>query len=131
MAWTAFGIALRTTDRHCPELPNPRQSPWLQAQRRQAGVAFGARLAFRPVKTAIALGDGDIVDAGLAAHHQPVLVERPLLVAVCAIPLPGRVLPFILESHGDVVVVESPGELQMAPNLDESGQLGLISDDLG
>jgi hypothetical protein len=35
---------------------------------------------------ALGFGDGDVVDPGLAAAHEAVLVELPLLVAVPAFP---------------------------------------------
>src|ERR687887_1457401 len=62
----------------------------------------------------LALLDRDIVDAGFAPAHQPVLVELPLLIAVGAMPLPGIVVPLILEAHRDAVLVERPEILDQA-----------------
>src|SRR3954471_21846025 len=73
-----------------------------------------ARPRGRPVEAALAFLDGDIVDAGLAPPHQAVLVELPLLIAVGAMPLPGLVVPFILEAHGDAVLIERPEILDQA-----------------
>src|SRR5215216_562613 len=75
------------------------------AQARNIGRARPGR---RPVEAPLALLDGEIVDAGLAPPHQAVFVELPLLVAVGAMPLPGIVVPFVLEAHGDAVPIERP-----------------------
>src|SRR3954469_2518922 len=81
------------------------------AQPRDIGRARPRRW---PVEAAFAFLDGDIVDAGLAPPHQAVFVELPLLVAVGTIPLPGIVVPFILEAHGDAVLIERPEILDQA-----------------
>src|SRR5258705_3957393 len=81
------------------------------AQARDVGRA---RPRGRPVEAPFALLDGDIIDAGLAPPHQAVFVELPLLVAVGAMPLPGLVVPFILETHSDAVLVERPEILDQA-----------------
>src|SRR4029079_12222228 len=73
-----------------------------------------ARPRGRPAEAPLAFLDGDIVDAGLAPAHQAVLVELPLLVAVGAMPLPGIVMPFILEAHRDAVLIERPEILDQA-----------------
>ena len=57
---------------------------------------------------ALARSDRSIVDAGPAAAHQPVLGKRPHLVAVCAIPVAGIVVPLVPEADGDAVLPESP-----------------------
>src|SRR5207342_1152218 len=62
----------------------------------------------RPVEQALVLADRHIVDAGDAGAHQPVLVELPVLVAVAALPVAVRALPFIGEAHGDAVVAKAP-----------------------
>jgi hypothetical protein len=54
------------------------------------------------------LVDPDVVDAGLAAGHQPVLVELPQLLAVAAPPLTVTVVAFVLEADGDPVVGPGP-----------------------
>src|SRR5215203_7326160 len=81
------------------------------AQARDIGRARPGR---RPMEAAVAFLDGDIVDAGLAPPHQAVFVELPLLVAVGAVPLPGIVVPFILEAYGDAVLIERPEILDQA-----------------
>ena len=43
------------------------------------------------MEAAVFFRDRDVVDRGLAAAHQAVLVEFPLLVAVGPVPLPGIV----------------------------------------
>jgi hypothetical protein len=60
------------------------------------------------VKAAVFFGNRDIVDAGLAAAHQAVLVKFPLFVAVGTMPLSGIVMPLILKAHRDAVAVERP-----------------------
>src|SRR5262245_24433040 len=75
------------------------------AETRNVGRAWPGR---RPAEAALAFLDRDIVDAGLAPPHQAMLVELPLLVAIGAMPLPGAVVPFILEAYRDAVLVERP-----------------------
>ena len=70
--------------------------------------------AERPVIFALALRDRQIVDAGDAPPHQPVLVELPVLVAVAAEPVAAVVVPLIGEAHGDAVVAERPELLDQA-----------------
>src|SRR6185437_152597 len=81
---------------------------------RPAGVAAGfispdrevpAMFARRPraEDAPLRLAYRDIVDAGLAAAHQSVLVELPQFVSVAAPPLPGHVMRLVLEPHGDPV----------------------------
>src|SRR6201991_2497952 len=81
------------------------------AQARDIGRA---RPRGRQMEGAFAFRDGEIVDAGLAPPHQAALVEFPLLVAVGAMPLPGIVVPFILEAHRDAVLIERPEILDQA-----------------
>src|SRR2546422_441293 len=57
---------------------------------------------------ALGLLDRDVVDAGLAAAHQAVLVELPQLVAVAAPPAARGVVAFVLEPDRDPVPVEGP-----------------------
>src|SRR5690606_8342842 len=68
----------------------------------------------RPARTEdppLRLVDHDVVDAGLPPHHQPALVELPVLVAVAAVPGPGRIVGLVLEAHGDAVARERPQRL--------------------
>src|SRR5262249_6852377 len=64
----------------------------------------GAGTAHAPV----GLGDGDIVDAGLAATHEAFVIEFPKFVAVAAPPLSCYVVAFVLEPHRDPVATEAP-----------------------
>ena len=52
------------------------------------------------------LANGHIVDAGVAAIHEPVGVELPHLVAVRSVPLSRSIVPLVLEAYGDTVVAE-------------------------
>ena len=40
--------------------------------------------------------------------HVSQFVKLPIFIAVGAIPLPGIVMPFILETHGDAIVAKGP-----------------------
>ena len=91
-------------------------------QRRTEGAQRGAQvqIQFRqprvvrragggaPVEAAVCRVDGGIVDARLAAAHQAVEVERPLLVAIGAPKLAGGIVIFVGKACGDVRVVERP-----------------------
>ena len=60
------------------------------------------------MEAAIPLCDLDVVDAGLAAPHQSIRVELPLLIAIGAMPLAACIAPFVLKTHSDAVAVERP-----------------------
>jgi hypothetical protein len=62
----------------------------------------------RPVVSALALPDREIVDAGNAQPHEAVVVEFPILVAVAARPVAAIVVPLIGETNRDTVLAESP-----------------------
>src|SRR6202165_6193757 len=68
----------------------------------------GPRPSCLPAKAAVAFGNRNVVDAGLAAAHQAMLIEFPLLVAAGAMPLPAIVMPLILKAHGDMILVRRP-----------------------
>ena len=55
-----------------------------------------------------------VVDARDAHLHQSVGIERPVLIAVRAEPLPGVVVPFVSEAHGDAAPVVRPQLLDQA-----------------
>jgi hypothetical protein len=59
------------------------------------------------VEAPVRRNDLDIIDARLAADHQPFAVELPILIAVRLPPPPVRVMPFIAKAHGDHGAVES------------------------
>src|SRR5690242_10648791 len=78
-----------------------------------------ARLLERELRAAFGLGTGtedaplglldrDVVDAGLPAAHQAVLIELPEFVAVAAPPPARRVVALVLEADRDPVPVEGP-----------------------
>jgi hypothetical protein len=53
--------------------------------------------------------DAVVVDAGVAASHQPgALIELPVLVAVASPPLAGQVARFVFEADRDAVAGEGP-----------------------
>ena len=78
----------------------------------QRDVEVDAHLGLRagPEDPAFALQDVDVVDAGLPAAHQALVVELPVLVAVAAEPLAGHIVPLVCEAHRDAV-------FPMGPNL--------------
>src|SRR5918993_4512034 len=49
-----------------------------------------------------------IIDRGVAAAHQAVLVELPQLIAVATPPLPILVVRLVLEPYRDAVICEAP-----------------------
>src|ERR1700688_1679540 len=73
-----------------------------------------------PQEVAFARRDRHVIDAGLAAPHQSIGIEFPLLIAMAAKPIAGIIVPLVLESHGDAVFVEGP-ELLDQPVIEFSG----------
>src|SRR5262249_59750627 len=69
-----------------------------QAERREPGVIVGPS-SERPVKLALVRGDRQVVDAGDAQTHQPLVIELPVLVAVGAEVLAAVVVPFVGAPH--------------------------------
>src|SRR6185503_17886271 len=67
-----------------------------------------------PMVFALRLPDRQIVDAGVPCFHEALLAEFPVLIPVRAIPLPGVVVPFVRETHGDPVAFERPQLLDEA-----------------
>src|SRR4051812_39818097 len=91
---------MQTAGASQPELAEPR-------------VIVGSA-ALRPVEEALVLGDAQVVDAGVPAPHQPVLVEFPVLVAVGAVPVARVVMALVGEAHGDAVALDGPQLLDQA-----------------
>ncbi len=58
----------------------------LETQFTEAGMVVGSA-SRRPVEEALAVRNGDIIDAGLPEGHQTVGIELPELVAVRPKPL--------------------------------------------
>ena len=54
-----------------------------------------------PAELALRLADQHVVDAGMAAAHEPQLVELPVLVAAGQEPVSGVIVPLIGEAHGN------------------------------
>src|SRR5881398_2509218 len=67
-----------------------------------------------PVEEAVARANRDVVDARLAAFHQAVLVELPLLVAMGAKPACRRIVGLVDEADGDAICGEGPHLLDEA-----------------
>jgi len=65
----------------------------------------------RPMILAFALFDWQIIDAGDAQAHQPVLVELPILVAIAAKPIAAIIVPFVGEANRDSVLAKRPNLL--------------------
>ena len=68
----------------------------------------------RPVILAFAFFDWQLVDAGDAQAHQPVLIELPVLVAIAAKPIAAIIVPFVGETNCDSVLAERPNLLDQA-----------------
>src|SRR3990172_9720073 len=64
--------------------------------------------AWRPMVLALACGNGQIVDAGDAPLHEPVLVKFPVLITIGAVPIAGVVMPLIGKTHGYPIAMKRP-----------------------
>src|SRR5262249_53169731 len=64
----------------------------------------------------LALGffDWEIVDAGNASAHQPLLIKFPILIAIATEPIAAIIVPFIGEANRDSVLAECPNLLDQA-----------------
>lgn len=62
----------------------------------------------RPVVLPLAFGDRQIVDAGMTAAHQALLIKLPVLVPVGAEPVPRVVVPFVCEPDRDTRLMKRP-----------------------
>jgi len=80
----------------------------LETKLGKSGVTLGTRSKRLPEKLPLFSPNWDIIYAGLAAAHQSILIEFPLLIAVRSEPIAGVVVPFILKANGDAIVVECP-----------------------
>ena len=61
-----------------------------------------------PEKFAFLLGNRHVVDAGFSTTHEAMFVEFPIFIAIGTIPIIGLIVPLILKTHSDAVVVPSP-----------------------
>src|SRR6266566_1575686 len=59
--------------------------------------------AKRPMIFSFRLLDWEIVDASVAKSHQTIVAKLPILIAVGAEPIPGVVVPFVSEAHGNAI----------------------------
>ena len=80
----------------------------LESEFRQTRMVRWTRSKRLPQELSLFDADRDIVDAGFAAAHEPILVEFPLFIAMRAEPVARVVVPLILKAHRDVIVVEGP-----------------------
>src|SRR2546430_5832186 len=64
--------------------------------------------AKRPMIFSFRLLDWEIVDACVAKPHQTMIIKFPILIAVGAKPIPGVVVPFVSEAHGNTISGVSP-----------------------
>src|SRR5215210_4100050 len=65
-----------------------------------------------------------VVDRGITAPHEPVLVELPQLVAVRSPPLPLCIVTLVLEPYRDAVLREAP-EVLLQPVVEFAPPLAL------
>ena len=61
-----------------------------------------------PVVEPFTLLNGQVVDAGDATHHQALVVEFPIFIAIGAIPMAAVVVPLIGKADGDAVISAGP-----------------------
>src|SRR6266851_230397 len=74
----------------------------------EARMVCRSRACWIPVKLALALADGQVVDRGVAPPHKAVFVEFPILVAVGPEPVIRIVAPFIGEPDADSIALPGP-----------------------
>ena len=68
----------------------------------------------RPVILTFALFDWQVINAGDAHAHQPVLIELPVLVAIATKLIAAIIVPFVGEANHDSVLAECPNFLDQA-----------------
>src|SRR5208283_1813128 len=61
-----------------------------------------------PAVLPLLIPDRQVVDAGDAQSHQPLIVEFPVLVPVASIPLAAVIVPFVGKPHGNAISRECP-----------------------
>jgi hypothetical protein len=61
-----------------------------------------------PVKLAVIIPDGKIIDARVALLHEAGIVVVPVLVPIGTKPVAAVIVPFVGEAHGNAVVGERP-----------------------
>src|SRR5512146_1657274 len=93
--------------------------------------------AKRPAILAIGFSDRQVVDAGVPAAHESVLVELPVLITVGAKPRSAVVVPLVREANRDAVARECPDlldetivELAHPLALEKGDDLGASVDEL-
>lgn len=60
-----------------------------------------------PAEQPVSLGDRHIVDAGVTCRHAALIVKKPILVSMCAKPLPGIIAPFKGKTNRNPVAFNS------------------------
>src|SRR5207253_8419822 len=87
--------------------PALQEKPSLQPEVRQAGMIVRTT-TWRPEVLALGLADRQVVDARMAAPHEPVAVEFPVFVSVRAEPVTAVVVPLVREANGDAIAAHGP-----------------------
>jgi hypothetical protein len=64
--------------------------------------------AKRPMELTFRIHNRQVVDTRVAAHHEALLVELPVFVAIGAVPVTRVVVPFVSEAHCNAVVGLGP-----------------------
>src|SRR5260370_16073159 len=59
--------------------------------------------AKRPMIFSFRFLDWEIVDARVAKSHQTIVATLPILISIRAEPIPGVVVPFVSEAHGNTI----------------------------
>ena len=73
-----------------------------------ASVEFRSLAWCGPPEAALLDLDRNIIDACLSPSRQSGLVELPQFIALASEPSRVGIMPFVLESHCDAVIAESP-----------------------
>lgn len=64
--------------------------------------------ALWPAKQPFGLLDWEVVNRGVPAVHDALVIEFPVLVAIGTVPLPRIIPPFVLETDGNSISGKHP-----------------------
>lgn len=87
--------------------PKTVTETWLKSKLGEPGIVLRTR-SERPVIKPFFLVDGHIIDGGITAAHDAVLVVLPVFISVGAIPVPGIIMSFVSETYSDTISAEGP-----------------------
>ena len=61
-----------------------------------------------PEEFAFSLSNWHVVYTGFATTHQAFFVEFPIFISMGTIPIICFIMPFILKTYGDAIIMPSP-----------------------